>query len=138
VIVAAAEDGVGVISTQTKDFLWKVEGGTTITAGMAAASADGAGQVVIGGMDGFVASFGMADGRPLRKWWAGAPVVGLAQLDEAGGWVVATRQGVWALDGDWKVKAFRPLAVVRMCKSGAGQVTLACQDGRLVSLSLAG
>ena len=80
----------------------------------------------------------MPDGKPLHRCWAGAPVVGLADLSEAGAWVAVTRQGVWALDADWNVKAFVPLEAVAMCQSGARQVTIACQDGSLVTLKLAG
>ena len=138
VIVAAAEDGVGVLSTSTQNFLWKVEGGTTITACLPTETGDGDGQVIIGGVDGFVASFAVPDGKPLHRCWAGAPVVGLADLSEAGAWVAVTRQGVWALDADWNVKAFVPLEAVAMCQSGARQVTIACQDGSLVTLKLAG
>jgi hypothetical protein len=137
VIVAAAEDGVGVLSTSTQNFLWKVEG-ATITACLPTETGDGEGQVIIGGVDGFVASFALPDGKPIRRWLAGAPVVGLADLSEAGAWVAVTRQGVWALDADWNVKAFVPLEAVAMCQSGGRQVTIACQDGSLVTLKLAG
>jgi hypothetical protein len=134
VIVAAAEDGVGVFSTATRNFLWKVEGGTTITACLPTTTQDGQGQVIIGGVDGFVASFALPDGKPLRRWWAGAPVVGLTQLSDAGDWVAVTRQGVWALDANWNVMAFSPLAAVSMCRTSGRQVTIACLDGSLVSL----
>jgi hypothetical protein len=138
VIVAAAEDGVGVFSTTVQNFLWKVEGGTTITACLPTTTPDGQGQVLIGGVDGFVASFNLSDGQPLRRWWAGAPVVGLAQLSEAGVWAAVTRQGIYALEADWTVKAFVPVEAVAMCQSSGRQVTVACQDGSLVTFKYVG
>jgi hypothetical protein len=138
VIVAAADDGVGVFSTTSRNFLWKVEGGTTITACLPIPTQDGQGQVMVGGVDGFVASFALPDGTPLRRWWAGAPVVGLAHLAQASTWLAATRQGVWALDPDWNVKAFFPVKAVALCQTSDLQVTVACQDGSLVSLQNAG
>ena len=137
VIVAAAEDGVGVLSTSTQDFLWKVEGGTTITACLPVATSDGRGQVIIGGVDGFVASFALPDGKPLHRWRVGAPIVGLADLVEASVWVVVTRQGISALDADWNVKASFPIDAVSMCKTSGKQVTVACQNGSLVALTFA-
>ncbi len=137
VIVAAAEDGVGVLSTSTQDFLWKVEGGTTITACLPVATSDGRGQVIIGGVDGFVASFALPDGKPLHRWRAGAPIVGLADLVDVSVWVVVTRQGVSALDADWNVKASFPMDAVSMCKTSGKQVTVACQNGSLVALTFA-
>ncbi len=137
VIVAAVEDGVGVLSTRSQDFLWKVEGGTTITACMVSETQAGLAEVVIGGVDGFVAAFNLADGRPLRRWWAGAPIVGLASSSpENQFWTVVTEQGVWALDADWRPQAFYPLEAARMCISGERSVTIACKDGSLVSLKI--
>lgn len=139
VIVAAAEDGVGVFSTRIRNFLWKVEGGTTITACLAlpaswpTAQVD---QVLIGGVDGFVAAYALADGKPLRRWRAGAPLVGLVALSEAGLWAAVTRQGVWALDADWNVKAYRPLAAVSVVRTGPCQVTIALADGSLTTLKI--
>jgi hypothetical protein len=138
VIVAAAEDGVGVLSTRTQDFLWKVEGGTTLTACMAVSRA-GQDEVIVGGVDGFVAAFNLADGRPLRRWWAGAPIVGLASSSPGNQlWTVVTQRGVWALDADWHVQAFYPLEAVSMCQTGERGVTIACKDGSLVRLVASG
>jgi hypothetical protein len=90
--------------------------------------------VLIGGVDGFVASYALADGKPLRRWRAGAPLVGLVELAEAGLWVAVTRWGAWALDADWNVKAFQPLAAVSVCRTGPRQVTIALTDGSLITL----
>ena len=137
VIVAAAEDGVGVLSTRSQDFVWKVEGGTTITACRIAASQPGLVEVVIGGVDGFVAAFNLADGSPLHKWWAGAPVVGLASFSPGSQlWAVVTQQGVWAMDAAWRPQAFYPLEAARMCQAGEQGVVVACQDGSLVKLKI--
>jgi hypothetical protein len=56
------------------------------------------------------------------------------ELAEAGLWVAVTRQGVWALDPAWQVKAFQPLAAVSVCRTGLGQVTIALADGSLITL----
>lgn len=133
VIVAAAEDGVGVLSLRTEDFLWSAAGGTTITACLCAAADGGQAEVRVGGVDGFVSAFNLADGKPLRAWQAGAPVVGLLELPGAGLWIAATRRGLWALARDWQVRAFIPAQVMKICPAGARGITAALQDGSLAS-----
>ncbi len=135
VILAAAEDGVGVLSTRSQDFLWKIEGGTTLTACMAH-SRDGQAEVIVGGVDGFMATYALVDGKPLRRWWAGAPIVGLAALAGNDLFAVVTGQGVWALDKNWSPQAFFPLEALRMCKLSEQRITVACKDGSLLVLEI--
>ncbi len=139
VIVAAAEDGVGVLSTLTQDFLWKVEGGTTLTACIpvpASATPNGKDEVVISGVDGFVAAYDLENGHPLWSWWAGAPVIGLASLSEGRRLVVVTAKGAWALDRGWSPEGFYPLEAAHMSPLGKTGVVIACKDGSLVRLGL--
>jgi len=106
-ILAVAENGVGVFSTETRDWRWKIEGGTQVSAGVASScTPDGSLEIVVGGADGFIAAFQPDDGQPVRRWYAGAPVVGLVVLP--GKLVVATRKGVFALNPEWQFTAFQP------------------------------
>jgi outer membrane protein assembly factor BamB len=136
VIVAAAADGVGVLSVAKKDWLWKIEGGTPITACQVSCPASGQNEVITGGADGFIAAFSMNEGRPLRRFDMGAPVTALVYLPETGMLAVATRTGVLALDADWKSVATYPLEAARMCKLGDNTILVAALDGTLVNLSL--
>jgi hypothetical protein len=140
VIVTAAEDGLGLFSTRNQNFLWKVEGGTAITACLTLNRPENEDEIIIGGVDGFIAAFRLADGKPLRRWWAKAPVVGLAILagDESclipGRLIVATQQGVWRLDENWQPKAYYPLESGKIRKLDERSVLVACKDGTLKKL----
>ena len=135
VIVAAAEDGVGVLSTRIQDFLWKVEGGTTLTACINLHQ-DGQDVVIVGGVDGFVASFNLADGHPLHRWWARAAVVGLAAIAEGNSWAAVTEQGAWLLDAEWRPLAFYSLEATKMCEAGDQGIVMVTKNGSLVRLTV--
>jgi hypothetical protein len=136
VIVAAAADGVGVLSVAQKNWLWKIEGGTPITACQVACPPGVQSEVITGGADGFIAAFSMDAGRPLRKLHVGSPVTGLAYLRDSGLLAVATRMGVLALDADWKPVASYPLEAIRLCRAGENAILVGAKDGALVNLVL--
>ena len=67
-ILAASDLGVGVLSTETRDWVWKHEGGTQFTACIAPRTSGGDQAVIITGeAGGFVSAFDRADGTPLRR-----------------------------------------------------------------------
>lgn len=134
-ILATAELGLGVLSTARQDWAWKIEGGAPINACVADAVR---GEAVIGGADGFVAAFALADGRPARRLRVGAPVVALAALPAAGILAVATRRGVLALDEAWQVRGFCPVAAQRMSILGERSVLVVRDDGLLETLTYVG
>ena len=135
-ILAAAEHGVGILSPAREDWLWKVEGGTTIQACIAAdVDGDGEEEVVVGGADGFVAAFGLTDGRRKGRLLAGAPVTGLAAWPSLGLWAVGTRNGLLAVDTNWQIVGARPIPVLHLGALGAGNVVVAGPDGRLTWLT---
>jgi hypothetical protein len=135
-ILAAAETGVGVLSFSEEEWLWKKESGGPITACIAVGREEGRpAEVIVGGAGGFVAAFGQLDGRPSRRVQTGAPVVGLAFWPGAELLAVATQERVLALDRDWKVQGFYPVAARRMCSLGTGKVLVAREDGTLEVLS---
>jgi hypothetical protein len=136
VIVAAAEEGFGVLSTARQDWLWKIEGGVPITACQVSPLLSGQREVIIGGADGFIAAYSMKEGLPQRCYYAGAPVSGLVVLPKMGRLVVATRAGVLALDADWNPVAFYPLEAARLCPAGPSAVLAEGPQGQLVHLTL--
>jgi hypothetical protein len=127
-ILAAAENGVGVLSTTGRDWRWTIEGGTPITACIAMGDA-----VIVGGADGFIAAFAMLDGRPLRKWYAGAPVTGLVALS-AGRLAAATRQDLLILDHDWQIQHRYSVPARRMLRLTGEKLVIAREDGALEML----
>ncbi|MBN1284474.1 MAG: hypothetical protein JXB47_03670 [Anaerolineae bacterium] len=136
-ILAAAELGVGVLSTAKREWVWKIEGGASITACVAD---EDHGQAVIGSADGFVAAFALSDGRPVRRLRTGAPVVGLATLPSARILAVATRRGVLALTlapgGEaWQVRGFYPVAAQKLSRLGEDGVLVVRDDGLLEALT---
>jgi hypothetical protein len=136
VIVAAAADGVGVLSTDHANWLWKIEGGTPITACQVACPPSGQSEVITGGADGFLAAFSMLAGQALRRLVVGAPVTGLVYLPATRVMAVATRAGVMALDAEWRPVGHYPLPAARMCWAGGHAVLVATTDGTLVNLSM--
>lgn len=131
-ILVACENGVGILSTAGKDWLWKIEGGTPINA-CTSTELDGPEVVVTGGADGFVAAYAASNGRPVRCLYTGAPVVDLAPLS-GGGMAVATRRGVLAVDKAWQVQGEHPAPVDRMRALDQNQCVVARSDGRLEML----
>ncbi len=98
-IFAATELGCGVLSTAHKDWAWKLEGGMSLNT-CCTGRLDDQPVALTGGADGFVAAISLSDGRILRRWHAGAPVVGLAP-GKNGDLTIATRAGVQSLDAAW-------------------------------------
>ena len=131
-ILAAAEVGLGVLSTSRREWVWKIEGGAPISACIADTAR---GEAVIGGADGFIAAFALADGRPVRRLRVGAPVVGLAALPSVRVLTVATRRGILALDEAWRMRGFYPLAAQRLARLGEQSVLAVRDDGALEALT---
>ncbi|MBN1349812.1 hypothetical protein JXJ21_10415 [candidate division KSB1 bacterium] len=132
-ILAAAENGVGVLSTHTKDWLCKIEGGTPISACLAGGSLD---EIIIGGADGFITAFSAQDGRPLRRLLLGAPVVGCAMLKRNSVLAVATREGIHAIDPDFKQYGCYSARIRRMIRFGNDRILIERDDGVLEMLKL--
>jgi hypothetical protein len=124
-ILAAAENGVGVLSTRQQAWLWKIEGGTPVTA----CASDGE-EVIVGGADGFIAAFWQLDGHPMRKLRLRVPVTGLAVLRPSM-LAVATRAGLLVLDADWHIQYSYPVPVRQLCRLTNDQLVIVREDGVL-------
>ncbi len=133
-IFAATELGCGVLSTSKKDWLWKLEGGMSLNT-CSTGKLDGKTVAFTGGADGFVTAVALADGRVVRSRQAGAPVVGVAP-SPSGGLVVATRNGVQALNAAWEPRATLAQPVRRMLSLGAGRLLICREDHSLEMLEL--
>jgi hypothetical protein len=108
-LFSATELGCGVLSTRTKDWLWKLEGGMSLNA-CTLGQLEGRPVALTAGADGFVTAVALADGRVIRAYHAGDPVVGVSQ-SASGELLVATRTGVQVLDAAWQLRSrlARPL-----------------------------
>ncbi len=135
VIAAANESGFGVLSVASDRWLWTVEGGMPVAAcAVAGLDAGREPEMIVGGGDGFVASFSLAGGAPLRRRLIGAPVTGLAASSDGSRMVVAARDRLVWLDRDWREIAARPAPCEALCALGGG-VVAAGPDGRLSMLA---
>jgi hypothetical protein len=115
--------------------LWTVEGGMPVAAcAVAGLSGGREPEVVVGGGDGFVASFSLAGGAPLRRRLIGAPVTGLA-AGSGGGLLVGSRDRLIRLDRDWREAEAWRIPCESLCALGGGAVA-AGPDGRLTMLAL--
>ncbi len=126
-IFAATELGCGVFSVRAADWRWKLEGGTSLQAGIVG-SAGGRAAALTGGADGFVTALDLESGRVLRRFQAGAPVVGLAQFGASEDLIVATRAGVQSLDPSWKVRAALSRPLRRMLSGGENRLVIVRED----------
>lgn len=133
-IFAATEIGCGVLSLAKQDWLWKLEGGMSLHA-CCTGRLDGRPVALTAGADGFVTAVDLADGRILRSWHAGAPVVGVAQAP-SGELMVATRAGVQALDAGWQPRSTLAHSVRRMLPLGSGRLLICRDDHTLEMLQL--
>jgi len=128
VIVAAAEEGFGVLSVDKREWLWKIEGGTPVTACLV----DGQEAVIIGGADGFIAAFGLYNGQPLRRQYCGAPITGLCWLKEAAVLAVGTRKGLLALNTAWETQSFLAREIVRMVQVDDQTICIGGKSGQML------
>ena len=128
-IFAATELGCGVLSTAKKNWVWKLEGGMSLNA-CVTGRVDGRLVGLTAGADGFVTAVDLTDGRVIRSWHAGAPVVGVAQ-NPAGDLIVATRVGVQTLDASWQPRSALARPARRMLSLGGGRVLLHREDHTL-------
>ncbi len=133
-IFAATELGCGVLSTSRKDWLWKLEGGMSLNA-CCTGRVDQRAVALTGGADGFVTAVDLADGRVIRSWHAGAPVVGVAQTP-AGDLIVATHRGVQSLDAAWQPRSTHAGSVRRMLALDGARLLLCRDDSTLELLEL--
>ena len=117
------------LSTAKKDWLWKLEGGMCLNA-CCTGRVDGRPDALTAGADGFVTAVDLADGRIIRCWHAGAPVVGVAQAP-SGELIVATSVGVRSLDSAWQPRGFLARPVRRMLPLGSGRLLLCREDHTL-------
>jgi hypothetical protein len=136
VLVAAADEGFGVLSIEKRDWLWKIEGGTPITACLIGSIENELEVVITGGADGFIAAYSLYSGQAQRKVYTGGPVTGLAWLQKSGGLAVATSKGHLALDPSWKTRAFYPLEAMRMVQTSNQSVVVVAKNGKIMKLDL--
>ncbi|MCS7221512.1 MAG: hypothetical protein RML36_10900 [Anaerolineae bacterium] len=135
-ILAAAEHGVGLLSPARESWIWKLEGSTYIQACITAdVDHDGEIEVLVGGANGFVSVFGLADGSPKQRLLVGAPVTGLAAWPGCEVWFVGTQERLLAVDLQGQLINSEPLAVHRLCPLAPGSVVVATRQGRLVQLT---
>ena len=128
-VFAATELGCGLLSCAQKDWRWKLEGGMSLNAA-GLGRLDGRPVGLTGGMDGFVTAVDLDDGRVIRHWHAGAPVIGVAQTS-SGGLAVATRTGVQTLDAAWRPQGSLARALVRALPLGDGRLLVSRDDHTL-------
>lgn len=133
-IFAATELGCGVLSTGRKDWLWKLEGGMSLNT-CCTGRVERRAVALTGGADGFVTAVDLVDGRVIRNWHAGAPVVGVAQTP-SGELIVATRTGVQSLDPAWQPRTSHPGSVHRMLLLDASRLLVERDDHTLELLEL--
>ena len=132
-IFAATELGCGLFSVRAADWRWKLEGGTSLRACIVG-SAGGRAVALTGGACGFVTALDLESGRVLRRFQAGAPVVGLAQPGSSEDLIVATRAGIQSLDASWKVRGALSRPLRRMLPLGENRLVIVREDNTLEGL----
>jgi hypothetical protein len=132
-IFSATELGCGVLSLAKRDWLWKLEGGMSLNA-CGTGQLDGRPVALTAGADGFVTAVDLANGRVIRSWHAGAPVVGVTQAP-GGDLVVATRTGVQSLDAAWQPRGAQAVGVRRILPLDRGRLLLHRDDHTLELLA---
>jgi len=117
-LFSATELGCGVLSTKKKDWLWKIEGGMSLHA-CTLGHLEGRPVALTAGADGFVTAVALTDGRVIRAYHAGNPVVGVSQ-SASGELLVATRTGVQVLDTAWQLRSRLASPLRRALPTAAG------------------
>ncbi len=136
-LFAATELGCGVFSVRSGDWLWKLEGGISLTAALPG-RVDGCAAALLGSADGFVVALDLVTGRTIRRVHAGSPVVGLMQPPRSEFVGVATRAGMRLLDAAWGLRGALRRPLRRMLALGDGRVVVVRDDQSLELLERVG
>jgi hypothetical protein len=99
------------------------------------ARCDGQPAVIVGGADGFVTAYALADGRWLRSHLAHGPVVSVTP-SAAGGLIVATHTGLEVLDSGWQPRAALARPLRRALPLGDCRLLLTREDHTLELIEL--
>lgn len=129
-IVAAAENGVGVMDTISMQWLWMQRGYPYLTG--CRLSRDGQ-RVILSGMDGFVTVVQFATGKLIQRRWLGKSVVGFGLYGDT--LAAATLDGIYLLDGDLRTCGFTALPNPRKMICSGNQILVVDQDQKLVCFS---
>ena len=134
-IFAATELGYGLFSVRDREWRWKLEGGTSLSA-CVVARVGGRPAAITGGADGFIAAVDLEDARVIRRLHVGSPVVGLMQPASSEALLVATRAGVQSLDAAWRTQGACARPLRRMLALGPGRLAIIREDHSLELLNL--
>jgi hypothetical protein len=85
-------------------------------------------------MDGFIASFSVSDGRPLRRVRMGYPVIGLCAMS-SGFLAVGTRHGLLRVGPDWCIQDSYQAGLRQLCRLNEDKLLIARDDGTLELLA---
>lgn len=130
----ATELGCGVLSTETKDWHWKLEGGMRLHAA-SLGQIEGQPVALLGGMDGFVAAVRLSDGQVIRRQHVGAPVIGVAQTAN-GHLLVTTHMGAQLLDHEWRPRSHHSRPLNRVLPISDNRLLVSHKDHTLELLEL--
>ncbi|MFP4442197.1 MAG: hypothetical protein ACLFST_03680 [Spirochaetia bacterium] len=98
-LVAAAENGIGVLSMDTDDFLWKHEGGIQITAARIWSDPRGDQTVTVGDSTGYISDYLIPTGKPGNRRLLDAPVEAVFPI--GGRRIIITRRSVFVTDDSY-------------------------------------
>jgi len=103
-ILTAAENGVGVIDTLSRQWVWLQRGYPYLTGCLLSPDQQ---WVVLACMDGFVTKVEFVTGKPVQSRRLGKPVIALGRCGDA--WIAATLDGIWQLDNELQPIGFTSL-----------------------------
>jgi len=130
----ATELGCGVLSTKSKDWHWKLEGGMRLQAA-SLGQIDGQQVALLGGMDGFVTAVQLSDGQNIRRQHVGSPVIGITQLENAS-LIVTTQTEIQVLDHDWEHRHTLSRHVKRVLTVSDNRLLVCLEDQTLELIEL--
>jgi hypothetical protein len=95
-LVAAAENGIGVLNEETDEFLWKHEGSIQITAAQLSEHSPGNQKIIVGDSTGYVSEYFITTGEPGCSRLFDAPVEAVFPNGESR--IIITRRGLSVTD----------------------------------------
>ena len=128
-LLAAAENGFGLISPETDEFVWKQEGWSAVSCAALCRNTEGNSVISLGDAAGFTADFGIESGDPLNRLSLDFPVIGI--YDNISDRIYVTKKSIYRVDHSLMAQDKYSCTILDSASLGGNKLVLLTNDGVL-------